>query len=121
MSFTSWNDVPIEHNRPGVIHQRLFGNNVQVQKLTVEPGGEPVHLHNHPDTEQFFLIQEGEWEMTLGDEKKRVGPGDVVYIPPGVTHSPRLLNEDKPGWLYEIYQPIWSTKVAEERKKANTD
>lgn len=115
MGFLSWDDVPVEHNRPGVIHQRLFGEKVQVQRLTVEPGGQPIQLHDHPDIEQFFLIQEGEWEMILGDETRTIGPGDIVYVPPGTTHRPKLLS-DKTGYLYEIYHPILSTEIAATRK-----
>ena len=115
MPFLHWDDVPAEDNRPGVTHQRLFGEKVQVQRLTVEPGGEPVPLHDHPDIEQFFLIQEGEWEMNLDGEVRRIGPGDIVYVPPGTPHSPRLLS-DQTGYLYEIYHPILSTQIAAERK-----
>jgi len=115
MTFTCWNDVPAEDNRPGVTHRRLFGKNVQVQRLTVEPGGEPAPLHDHPDIEQFFLIQEGQWEMTTGDEVREVRPGDIVYVAPGTPHRIRLLSE-RIGYLYEIYQPILSTETAEERE-----
>ena len=45
-----------------------------MQHLITEPGGTPSKLHNHPDHEEFFYIQAGEWEFTLEDEVRRVGP-----------------------------------------------
>lgn len=116
MPFYKWEKVPAEANRVGVTHRRLFGINVQVQQLLVEPGGEPVKPHRHPGVEQFFLIMEGEWEFALDDEVRRIGPGDIVHVLPNQLHTIRLLS-DKKAWLFEVYQPIMSTQIAEERKK----
>ena len=117
MPFYNWDrDVPEEHNRSGVTHHRLFGANVQVQRLTVEPGGEPVRPHRHPGVEQFFLIMEGEWEMAVEEEKRRVAPGDVVHVLPNQLHSIRLLSE-RTSWLIEVYQPIAHAEIAEARRR----
>jgi len=116
MPFYKWDKVPAESNRPGVTHVRLFGEKVQVQKLIVQPGGEPAKPHSHPGNEQFFLIMEGEWEFTLDEEKRKVTPGDVIHVLPGQMHSVRLLS-DKPAYLIEVYHPIWSQELAEERRR----
>lgn len=116
MPFFMWDKVPAEANRPGVTHRRLFGENVQVQKLIVEPGGEPVETHSHPGIEQFFVIIEGEWEFTLENETRKVASGDVIHVLPDQMHTIRLLS-GKSAWLLEIYQPILSKEIAEERKK----
>lgn len=90
MPFYKWDKVPAEANRPKVTHRRLFGENIQVQQLIVEPGGEPSKPHSHPGLEQFFVIMEGEWEFTLDDEKRKVGPGDVIHVLPDQIHTARL-------------------------------
>ena len=117
MTFYSWDTVPEEHNRSDVIHRRIFDENVQVQLLTIEPGGEPAELHDHLEIEQFFCVLEGEWEMRVDEEKRRVGPGDVIYVAPGQIHNITLLG-DTTGKVIEVYQPVLSTELAEERKRS---
>ena len=90
MSFYNWDMLPLSHDRPGVAHRRIFGDNIQMQHLITEPGGTPSKLHNHPDHEEFFYIQAGEWEFTLEDEVRRIGPGDVVHVKAGAMHTLRL-------------------------------
>jgi quercetin dioxygenase-like cupin family protein len=47
-------------------------------------GGAPLHSHVE---EQLLLVVEGEVEMTVGEEARRLLPGDVVVIPPWTPHS----------------------------------
>ena len=50
------------------------------------PPGRGPSLHKHPYTE-LFVMQEGEAIVTAGDEQRKVGPGDIVIIPPNTPHS----------------------------------
>ena len=50
-------------------------------------GDAEVHYHNK--LTECYVILEGSGEMILDDECVLVGPGDVVYIPPGTRHALR--------------------------------
>ena len=54
--------------------------------MTVEPGG-TNQPHSHEDEEQVYLIKSGKGTISVGDEKRRVKEGDVIYLPPKITHA----------------------------------
>lgn len=64
------------------------GNNVGACDIT---GTSPV-WEMHPDTDEFFHILEGEFEMILlqGDRSERVtvSAGSIFVVPKGVWHKP---------------------------------
>ncbi|MBW2206981.1 MAG: cupin domain-containing protein [Deltaproteobacteria bacterium] len=66
--------------------------------LTFDPDGEVAPFHNHPKSEQFFIVQTGEWLIRVGEEEKKITPGDIVHIPAGVYEGrrphlvPRIVN-----------------------------
>ncbi len=51
--------------------------------------GDRIPLHVHPTVEEVVVIEDGSAEVTLGDEKRTVGAGAVVFIPPGTPHGTR--------------------------------
>ena len=51
--------------------------------------GDRIPLHVHPTVEEVVVIEEGSAEVTLGDEKRLVEAGAVVFIPPGTPHGTR--------------------------------
>lgn len=120
MSFYNWDMLPVTHDRPGVSHRRIFGDNIQIQHLITEPGGTPSKIHNHPDHEEFFYIQAGEWEFTLGDETRRIGPGDVVHVKAGVMHTLKLLG-DEAGMALEVFTPLLNAEMAKDRDQFTID
>ena len=44
-------------------------------------------LHTQPGHDEIIVVLEGEAEFQVGDEKKRVGPGDMVFIPQNTLHG----------------------------------
>ena len=67
------------------------GNDVMVVKIQVE-----IPHHNHDDTDDFFLVLEGEMEMDIeGEAPRKVGPGEMFIVPKGVVHRPRAAEECK--------------------------
>ena len=120
MSFYNWDKLPLTHDRPGVSHRRIFGDNIQIQHLLTEPGGTPSKLHNHPDHEEFFYIQAGEWDFTLEGETRCVGPGDVVHVKAGAMHTLKLLGVE-PGMALEVFYPILNEDMAKDRDLFTVD
>lgn len=66
------------------------GNDVMVVKFQGE-----FPFHSHPDTDDFFLVLEGEMIMDLEGAAHTVKAGELFVVPKGVTHRPRAENECK--------------------------
>ncbi len=65
-------------------------NDVMVVKFQ---GAFPFHLHE--DTDDFFLVLEGEMMMDIDDQFHSVKAGELFIVPKGVTHRPRASAECK--------------------------
>jgi len=66
------------------------GNDVMVVKFQ---GEFPFHLHE--DTDDFFLVIEGEMTMDLEGASHPLKAGELFVVPKGVTHRPRAETECK--------------------------
>jgi quercetin dioxygenase-like cupin family protein len=55
--------------------------------------GERIPLHTHTIDEVVFVV-EGEGELTLGDERHRVAPPAIVFIPAGTPHGTRAVGDE---------------------------
>jgi mannose-6-phosphate isomerase-like protein (cupin superfamily) len=60
-------------------------NNNDIMVVRVE--GEFV-WHSHPDTDDFFLVVDGELDIELRDRTVTLGPGELFVVPTGVEHRP---------------------------------
>jgi mannose-6-phosphate isomerase-like protein (cupin superfamily) len=49
--------------------------------------------HAHDDTDEFFLVLDGELVIELPDREVRLRPHDVFVVPKGVRHRPRAAAE----------------------------
>lgn len=66
-------------------------NDVMVVKFV---GEYPFHKHDNSD--DFFLVLEGEVTMEYEDyDAVTFGPGEMVIVPTGVVHRPRASREAK--------------------------
>lgn len=65
-------------------------NDVMVVKFQ---GAFPYHLHE--DTDDFFLVLEGEMVMDIEDQSHTVTAGELFVVPRGITHRPRAEKECK--------------------------
>ena len=45
--------------------------------------------HSHPDTDDLFLVLEGQLTIQLRDGDIELGPGELFVVPRGVEHCPR--------------------------------
>ena len=48
--------------------------------------------HSHPETDELFIVLEGELEMAFRDRIAVVGPGELIVVPRGVEHRPAARN-----------------------------
>ena len=62
---------------------RYNGNEVRLVKTE----GEWV-WHKHDETDELFLILEGEFEMAFRDKVVTLQPGELLVVPRGVEHRP---------------------------------
>jgi mannose-6-phosphate isomerase-like protein (cupin superfamily) len=44
--------------------------------------------HSHADTDDLFLVLDGELDIELRDRTIALGPGDLFVVPRGVEHRP---------------------------------
>ena len=65
------------------------GHDVMVAKLRGD-----YHWHAHPDTDDFFLVLDGQLEIDLEDgTTAKLSPGQLFVVPKGVRHRPRAQAE----------------------------
>jgi len=63
--------------------------------------GTVAALHNHPHR-QVTYVESGRFELTMGEEKSMLKPGDSFFIPPNVMHGVVALDE---GSLIDVFTP----------------
>jgi quercetin dioxygenase-like cupin family protein len=84
--FGSWNGVEAFEFVEGVRLHAIGGDQVLLCRVRYEPGKQvPRHAHEH--TEQLMCVVEGSVTMTIGDETRELGPGDVVCVNRGIEHE----------------------------------
>ncbi len=62
---------------------RFNGHDVMLTKLKG-----PFIWHKHDETDDFFLVLNGNLEIELRDRTVNLGPGELFIVPKGVEHRP---------------------------------
>ena len=71
---------------------------------TEVPPGQQGSKHIHPEAAEVWMFVSGTGRAIVGDQEVEVGPGTVVYTPPGVYHQ--FMNTgDEPVKIYFAYAP----------------
>ena len=94
------------------------GESFQLVWAKFEPGG-TYALHSHPH-EQMSVMISGQMRLTVGDEVRDIGPGDMWYAPANVQHGGEILG-NKPVVFIDVYAPPaqWIAQWIEENRKPN--
>lgn len=71
-----------EHWSPRIV-AAFNGHDVMVVKVE----GEFV-WHEHPDTDDFFLVLDGRLTIETAQGNVEMGPGELYVVPKGVQHRP---------------------------------
>ncbi|EAQ28915.1 hypothetical protein NAP1_14988 [Erythrobacter sp. NAP1] len=62
---------------------RYNGNEVRLAKVEGE-----FHWHKHDETDELFLVIEGELDMEFRDRTEHMKAGDLIVVPRGTEHRP---------------------------------
>jgi len=76
------------------IHTNVVGTGDHLQLIWAryEPGAS-YGLHTHPH-EQFSVLLQGRLRLTVGDEVRDIGPGDMWHAPANVAHGGEILGDE---------------------------
>lgn len=100
-----WNfheNIDGEAGAPGVTRRVLaYTDEVMCVENVFEEGAIGA-LHQHPHTQITYVVS-GEFEFTIGDEKKIVRPGDSLLKKDGILHGCVCR---KAGILLDIFSPM---------------
>ena len=101
-AFRSWNGVEPYPFRPGIQLHAVGGEQVLLCRVSYAPGtGVPRHAHDA--CEQVMAIVEGEVEMTIEDQTRRLRAGDVVVVNRGLEHE---LHSEGGCTFFEALSPV---------------
>lgn len=87
---------------PGVALQAAAGRQIMLSYVTFEPHA-VVAAHAHPH-EQAGMVLSGRARFIVGDEERILGPGDMYFIPGGVTH--RVVALDEGCEALDVFHPV---------------
>jgi len=66
---------------------RIVGTMNDLKLMVAKTKGEFV-WHSHPDTDDFFLVLDGQLDIELRDRTITLGPGELYVVPKGEEHRP---------------------------------
>jgi gluconolactonase len=104
-------EAPITVLVEGSNSHLVRGSNVMLSFLTMKAGS-AFELHSHPE-EQFMIVLEGYCDEVIEDKMYRVGPGDVLRLPPNVRHGAYIRDVDCKA--VDVFSPARSDYAAKFR------
>lgn len=100
--FILLNGIPPIEIFPGVRIRTPHGKNLMLSYVEIEEGA-VVSLHHHPH-EQGGIVLSGRMELTIGEETRILGPGEMYLIPPSVPH--RATAVGGPVVAMDVFSPV---------------
>lgn len=81
----------------------MTGEHAQVVAMSLPAGGD-IGEETHGDTDQIFIIVDGEGEANVGEDTKKVERGHIVFVPAGILHNITSMSQQDMK-LLTIYAP----------------
>jgi mannose-6-phosphate isomerase-like protein (cupin superfamily) len=99
--------MPMEHGRGETV--RLVNSTVGTEKVDVHlnrlvPGGPRGRLHRHSQSDNIYIVRQGEGVLTVDGESHILRADQIAFIPAGVAHSLSNLSNEI-FEIFEIYAP----------------
>ena len=107
MTFWNLGALPLEEFRPGMMSKAEIGESLVMVCMQIAPRKED-NGHKHP-FDQCGIVLEGEIEMWIGEERKRLKSNESYFVPTGENHGWKTFG--KPVRLLDISlkQPRFQT------------
>ncbi len=93
---------------------------IQLVLMSLKPG-EEIGLEVHPYLDQFFRIEKGEGQATIGTKEYPLKNGSVIIVPAGTQHNIKNMSETDSLKLYSIYSPPNHPPNREQQDKPKQD
>lgn len=101
MPFLRLTDLPERELIDGYHVRFVHSDRMTLAYWTIEADAAmPTHDHPH---EQVATVLEGTFELQVGGQTRRMGPGDVAVIPPNVPHGGRAVTDCR---MIDAFQPV---------------
>jgi quercetin dioxygenase-like cupin family protein len=101
MPFLILSETPSREIFPGFKVRFVHSEKMTFAHWTIEAGALlPQHSHPH---EQVVNVLEGEFELTIDGETRRLGPGSVGIIPSNAIHSGKAITNCR---IIDAFYPI---------------
>ena len=84
------------------VNRLTMGKHQELNWAKFEPGSH-YPLHSHPYEQMSVLIQ-GRMRLTVGDDVREVGPGDMWYAAADVPHGGDILGDETVIFI-DVYSP----------------
>ncbi len=102
MRFIGLKDTFRKQLAPGVTLNLAWGDKLMLSVVELESGS-TVPMHSHPH-EQAGIVLEGELDLNIGGETRRVRKADMYIIPGGVEHG--AVTGKERAVALDIFHPI---------------
>jgi mannose-6-phosphate isomerase-like protein (cupin superfamily) len=79
--------------------------------FSVSPNGKLPVTHFHPNQAETFEIQKGEFCIKIGNDIKKLKPGDRIMIDKGVAHQWWNPSETQTAEMKVTFEPALNTEV----------
>ena len=80
----------------------IMGEHQELNWVKFEPGSK-YPLHSHP-YEQVSIVVQGRMLLTVGEDVREVGPGDMWHASAEVTHGVEILGDEAVVFI-DVYSP----------------
>ena len=85
MSFWNLKNLKLEAFRPGIFSKAEIGNHLIMACMDIEAHQEDLG-HAHP-YDQCGIVVQGQIEMFIGDEYKKLAENETYFAPAGTKHG----------------------------------
>ena len=100
--FIDIDTVPPIEVFPGVRMRTPYGKNLMLSYVEIEEGA-VVATHQHPH-EQGGVVLSGRMALTIANETRTLGPGEMYIIPPDTPHQASAVGG--PVVVMDVFSPV---------------